>query len=131
MTNDAPANGWKRYWGFSRTPFAKQLAASELYAHPGHLEAVARVRWAIDENTIALVTGEVGAGKTVAVRAAVDALDHAAHTIIYVGNAGIGARGIHQHIALGGPEGDGQGSITVHESSQRGMNVIEGEEVLC
>lgn len=91
--------GWKRYWGLSRTPFAKQLAPSQLFDHPSHNEATARIRWAIDENTIALITGEVGVGKTVAVRAAIDSLDPSAHTIIYVGNAGVGARGIHQHIA--------------------------------
>ena len=99
MTATDTSTDWKRYWGLSRTPFAKQLAPSELFDHPGHREAVARIRWAVDENAIALVTGEVGVGKTVAVRAAVDALDPAAHTIVYVGNAGIGARGIHQHLA--------------------------------
>ena len=93
------ANGWKRYWGLSRTPFSKKLSPSELFDHPGHREAAARIRFAIDETAIALVTGEVGAGKTVAVRAAIDSLDPSGHTIIYVGNAGIGARGIHQHIA--------------------------------
>ncbi len=94
-----PAGGWKRYWGFSRTPFSKKLAPSELFEHPGHREAIARIRFAIDETAICLITGEVGAGKTVAVRAAIDSLDASAHTIIYVGNAGIGARGIHQHLA--------------------------------
>ena len=92
-------NGWKRYWGLSRTPFAKQLAPSEIFDHPGHREAVARIRFVIDETAIGLITGEVGSGKTVAARAAVESLDPAGHTIIYVGNAGIGARGIHQHIA--------------------------------
>jgi len=67
--------------------------------HTGHNEAVARIRFVIDEAAIGLITGEVGAGKTVAARAAIDQLDHNAHTIIYVGNAAIGARGIHQHIA--------------------------------
>jgi type II secretory pathway predicted ATPase ExeA len=99
MTTAESVSGWKRYWGLSRTPFSKKLAPSELFEHPGHREAIARIRFAIDETAIALVTGEVGAGKTVAVRAAVETLDASAHTIIYVGNAGIGARGIHQHIA--------------------------------
>ena len=99
MISTETVNGWKRYWGLSRTPFAKQLAPSELFEHPGHREALARLRFAIDETAICLITGEVGAGKTVAVRAAIDSLDPSAHTIIYVGNAGIGARGIHQHIA--------------------------------
>ena len=99
MSETPAGNGFKHYWGFSLTPFAKKLAPSELFDHPGHKEAAARIRFAIDENAIALVTGEVGAGKTVAVRAAIESLDASAHTIIYVGNAGIGARGIHQHIA--------------------------------
>ena len=101
-TTVAPA-GWKRYWGFSRTPFAKKLAPSEILGHPGHREAVARIRFVIDEGGIGLITGEVGAGKTVAVRAAVDSLDQAGHTVIYLSNPLIGARGIHHHLvtALG------------------------------
>jgi type II secretory pathway predicted ATPase ExeA len=103
MMTGEQTGGWKRYWGFSRTPFAKQLAPSEIFGHPGHDEAVARIRFVIDEGGIGLVTGEVGAGKTVAARAAVDRLDPAAHTIIYLANPLIGARGIHHHLvtALG------------------------------
>lgn len=93
-----PTGAWKRYWGFSRTPFAKQLAPSEILAHPGHKEAVARIRFVIDEASIGLITGEVGAGKTVAVRAAVHTLDPTAHTVIYLSNPLIGARGIHHHL---------------------------------
>lgn len=98
-----PATGWKRYWGFSRTPFAKKLSPSEIFGHPGHREAVARIRWIIDEGTIGLITGEVGVGKTVAVRAAVAALDQASHTVVYLANPLLGARGIHHHLvtALG------------------------------
>lgn len=92
------SNGWKSYWGFSRTPFSKQLAPTQLYEHPGHKEAVARIGWAISESALCLITGEVGAGKTVAARAAVRALDQAAHTIIYLPNPHVGARGIHTEI---------------------------------
>lgn len=99
MSETSVGNGWKHYWGLSRTPFAKNLAPSEIHTHPGHNEAVARIRFVIDEAAIGLITGEVGAGKTVAARAAIGQLDASAHTIIYVGNAAIGARGIHQHIA--------------------------------
>jgi type II secretory pathway predicted ATPase ExeA len=51
-----------------------------------------------------MITGEVGIGKTVAARAALDALDPARHTIIYLGNPTVGARGIYHAIvsALGG-----------------------------
>jgi type II secretory pathway predicted ATPase ExeA len=46
-----------------------------------------------------VVTGEVGAGKTVAVRAALSTLDISRHTIVYLPNPAVGARGIHH--ALG------------------------------
>ena len=51
-----------------------------------------------------MITGEVGAGKTVAVRAALAGLDASRHTIIYLGNPAIGTRGIYAGIvtALGG-----------------------------
>ena len=50
-----------------------------------------------------MITGEVGAGKTVAVRAALAALDPTRHTIIYLPNPTVGVRGIHHQIvaALG------------------------------
>lgn len=102
MTAATPAvtTEWKRYYGFSATPFSKRLAPSQVFAHPGHLEAVARIRWVIDEAGIGLVTGEVGAGKTLAARAATAALEASKHTIVYIANPAVGARGIHQQISL-------------------------------
>ena len=51
-------------------PFGRALAPSMLHRHDGHAEAVARIGWCIDQHAIGVITGEVGAGKTVAVRAA-------------------------------------------------------------
>jgi len=50
-----------------------------------------------------VVCGEVGAGKTVAARAASANLDSSRHTIIYLPNPAIGARGLYTQIvaALG------------------------------
>jgi type II secretory pathway predicted ATPase ExeA len=75
-----------------------------LHRHSGHAEAAARIGWCIDQRALGVVTGEVGAGKTVAVRAALAALDSSRHTAIYIGNPSVGVRGIHNHIVttLGG-----------------------------
>jgi len=54
-------------------PFGKDLAPSMLHTHRSHAEAAARIAWCIDEQFIGVVTGEVGAGKTVAARAAIAA----------------------------------------------------------
>ena len=93
----------RAHWGLSRTPFTKELATSMLFASAAHQEAVARVDWIISERALGVVCGEVGAGKTVAARAATASLDSSRYSIIYLPNPAIGARGIYTQIvtALG------------------------------
>ncbi|MFK0297527.1 ExeA family protein [Streptomyces sp. NPDC090442] len=92
------------YYGFSVMPFGKDLAPGMLHRHSSHAQAAARITWCIGERCLGVITGEVGAGKTVAVRAALDGLDHPRHTVIYLPNPAIGVTGIHQAIVtrLGG-----------------------------
>ena len=91
------------HWGFTRMPFGRALAPSMLHRHDAHAEAVARIGWCIDQHAIGVITGEVGAGKTVAVRAATAALDPSRHAVIYLPNPSVGVRGTLHHIvaALG------------------------------
>jgi hypothetical protein len=85
-------------------PFTKDLAPSMLATTAAHAEAVARIGWCVQEAALGVITGEVGAGKTVAVRAALAKLDPSRHTIIYIGNPAVGARGLYAAMiaALGG-----------------------------
>ncbi len=91
------------HYGLSRMPFGKALAPGMLHRHAAHAEAVARIGWCISERALGVVTGEVGAGKTVAARAAIAALDTSRHTTIYLGNPAVGGRGLYGGIvtALG------------------------------
>jgi len=81
------------FFGFTRTPFGRDLAPGMLHRHAAHGEAVARIGWCVAEHRIGVITGEVGAGKTVAVRAALAGLDPTRHTIIYLPNPTVGVRG--------------------------------------
>lgn len=94
----------RAHYAFSRHPFSRDLAPSQLFASRGHKEAVARLRWLVDQQAIGVLTGEVGAGKTIAARATTAALDSSRHTVIYLANPMVGARGIHYHLVthLGG-----------------------------
>jgi len=56
------------HFGFTRSPFGKTLAPSELFTRESHEEAVARIRHCIAEATLGVITGEVGTGKTHHVR---------------------------------------------------------------
>jgi len=86
------------HYGFSRMPFGRDLAPGMLHRHASHNEAVARIAWCISERSIGVITGEVGAGKTVSVRAVLAGLDPSRHTIIYLPNPMIGTRGICEEI---------------------------------
>lgn len=92
------------YYGFTRMPFGKDLAPGMLHRHRSHDEARARITWCTTERQIGLVTGEVGAGKTVAIRSALAALDQTRYTTIYLPDPTVGVRGIHYRIVqtLGG-----------------------------
>jgi type II secretory pathway predicted ATPase ExeA len=94
----------RAHYGFTRMPFGRDLAPGMLHRHAAHNEACARISWCVTERAIGVVTGEVGAGKTVSVRTALAGLDASRHTIIYLPNPMIGVRGLHETIvtALGG-----------------------------
>jgi type II secretory pathway predicted ATPase ExeA len=94
----------RHFYGFTKTPFGRDLAPGMLHRHAAHGEAVARIAWCVAERRIGVITGEVGAGKTVAIRAALSTLDNACYTVIYLPNPTVGVRGIHHQIvaALGG-----------------------------
>lgn len=91
------------HYGFTRMPFGRKLAPGMLHRYTGHGEAVARISWCVDQHALGVITGEVGAGKTVAVRAATAALDTSRHVVIYLPNPSVGVRGMLHHIvsALG------------------------------
>jgi len=87
-------------YGFTVMPFTAAIPVTALFGSAAHKEAVARLRWLISARGLGVITGEVGCGKTAAVRAAVSGLDPSRHTLIYLPNPQIGVRGIHGAVAL-------------------------------
>jgi type II secretory pathway predicted ATPase ExeA len=43
----------KNHYGFTRTPFGKDLAPSMLHRYPAHAEAAARITWCARERASA------------------------------------------------------------------------------
>ena len=115
------------HWGFTRTPFGRDLAPGMLHRHTGHGEAAARISWTIREHALGVLTGEVGVGKTVAARAAPASLDPARHIVIYRGNPAVGPRGIHHAIvtALGGVPRVHPAPLVPHAADTRATEYAE------
>ena len=123
----------RAHYGFSRAPFGRDLAPGMLHRHRAHAEAVARITYLVQERALGVVTGEVGAGKTVAARAATSALDPTRHTIIYLANPAVGTRGVYQAIirALGAVPRFHKaalihqaGELLAAEEAERGRRVV-------
>ncbi len=104
-----------------------------LHRHAAHAEAVARIGWCVSERRIGVVIGEVGAGKTVATRAALADLDGSRHIVIYVSDPTVGVRGILHHIvsALGRTPSFYKATLVLHaadalaiEQAERGRTPI-------
>src|SRR5260370_4660484 len=87
------------HYGFTIMACGSPVPAVALFGWAAHKEAVARLRWLISARGLGVITGEVGAGKTVALRAAADGLDPSRHALIYLPNPQIGVRGLHGAVA--------------------------------
>jgi AAA domain len=90
---------WAAHFGLTRTPFTKTVPANKLFDRAAHAEAVARIHYCINEAALGVVVGDTGAGKTVAVRAAVASLDRTKFTLVYLSNPSGGCRGMYVAIA--------------------------------
>lgn len=107
------------HYGFTRMPFGTDIPPQSLHPHPGHREAVARISWCIAERRMGVIVGEVGAGKTVAARAALAQLEPSRHQIIYIPDPTIGIRGIRSAIvtALGATPSFFSGALAAQAAS--------------
>lgn len=102
-----------------QAPLAIPAQRAALAQHPGHREAVARIRWCIAERRMGVIAGEVGAGKTIAACAALAQLEPARHQIIYIPDPTIGIRGIRSIIvtALGATPSFYSGALATQAAS--------------
>ena len=64
------------HWELQKTPFGNVPARSAFYRSPQHEEALRRLQYVIENRKgVAMLTGEVGCGKTTVIRALSDFLD--------------------------------------------------------
>jgi type II secretory pathway predicted ATPase ExeA len=88
------------YYHFSHTPFSRAIPPHQLFPSHGHQEIQGRLAFALQERLPALITGEVGAGKSTAVRAFVQTLDHNLHPLVYLANPRLNVAALYTHILL-------------------------------
>lgn len=70
---------YKDFYGLKEKPFSKTPDPRFLFLSSGHQEALARLQYVIEEREIALLTGEIGCGKTTISRTLMDSMGESYH----------------------------------------------------
>jgi type II secretory pathway predicted ATPase ExeA len=81
---------YKSYFGFREKPFGMTPDPRFLFLSQGHEEALARLEYVLEEREIAVLTGEIGCGKTMLSRALMDRLGNA-YRFCYIVNPRLNA----------------------------------------
>lgn len=77
---------YKKFYGVPESPFRKDIPVTALLRYAQLEELTSYLTFVAEEGSIGLVTGEVGVGKSTAVRAFLATLDDRRYHVCYVGN---------------------------------------------
>ena len=91
---------FQQFYGFARLPFTKAIDTANLYQTSGQKELSARLTYLVRERSFGLVTGEIGSGKSTAVRSFTASLDANSHLVIYLTNPTTGIGGLYRELLL-------------------------------
>jgi type II secretory pathway predicted ATPase ExeA len=75
---------FEEFFGLTAKPFGKTPDPGFLYESPQHREALARLEYAVEEKELALLTGEIGSGKTTLSRALIDRVGESRPVILLI-----------------------------------------------
>jgi len=120
------------FFGCMRLPFDKSLPARDLFPSTAHQEIQARLNFALQHRFATLITGDVGSGKSTALRAFIQSLDPNLYLTAYISNPNLTVQSLFAHIlttfhvsATFHPRGLGERlRATLAELSQRGSQPI-------
>jgi len=72
------------HYGFSRLPFGKDIAPGEVFPTSSGTEAVSMLELGLESEDIMVLTGAIGCGKSLVLRAATHRFDSNAYQVIYL-----------------------------------------------
>lgn len=91
---------FQEFYGFTQVPFSKTIPTADLFPTAGQKELTARLTYLVRERGLGLITGEIGAGKSTAVRAFAATLDFNRYGVVYLANPTTGITGLYRDVLL-------------------------------
>jgi len=80
------------FFGFQKTPFQRDLLVKDLFSTPAHEELISRLKYTVEKRFFSLITGEVGAGKSTALRRLSSMLNPNKYKVLYVSDSALTPR---------------------------------------
>lgn len=77
-------NPYRVFFGFKRDPFSQDIKVEEMLESPGVIGVKQRFLYAVDIGAIAVITGDVGSGKSSALRFAASGLHPSEYRLLYI-----------------------------------------------
>lgn len=78
---------FEEFYGFSKTPFSRDMPTEELYSSVMLDETLGRLQYAAQRQMFAVITGECGTGKTTILRKFKDNLDQQKYMVMYLADS--------------------------------------------
>lgn len=88
----------REHFGLNRVPFQKDVDLGDLHRSEGFDELLARLHYTVQNRCLALVTGEVGSGKSTALRAFSDQLDRTTYHFVYIADSSLTPRAFYERV---------------------------------
>lgn len=88
----------RHFFGWERTPFTKELSTDHLHMSERFKECVARLKYIVMTRSIGCVTGDVGCGKSTAIRYLRDQLDDHKYRFLYLSDADLRPRDFYREL---------------------------------
>jgi len=86
-------------YGLSRMPFSKEVAVEDLFVCPRHKDVADRLKAALEGRASAVLTGEVGVGKTFLLRSLQHDLHPSRYRVTYIHNANVSSRDFYRQLS--------------------------------
>lgn len=88
----------RTFFGWQSTPFTKEIPIAQLYPSSSFQECVARLNYMAKTRSFGLVTGEIGAGKSTAIRSLREGLDRTQYRFLYLCDSSLKPRDFYREL---------------------------------
>jgi len=90
----------KEHFGWELTPFDREIHSKNLFQSDQYVELEARLQYMVKERSFGLLTGDVGAGKSTAIRSLRDRLHPSHYVFLYLSDSSLKPRDFYREMLL-------------------------------